>query len=182
MSIRWLVDRRCLARHSVRNLGFAVLLRFWPPSQSSSGGHTVDKLANPILQVLEDYTAAVFAKNVDSFVALYDRDTVVFDMWGAWSHNGIASWRAVAEGWFGSLGTERVIVDFLDAQTIVAADLAVVHAFATYRAVDADGLELRSMDNRLTMTLRQQADGWKIVHQHTSSPIEVGTAQVIFRR
>jgi ketosteroid isomerase-like protein len=142
----------------------------------------VDKLNNPILQVLEDYKAAVWAKNVDSFVALYDRETVVFDMWGAWSHNGIASLRAVAEGWFGSLGQERVVVDFSDAQTIAAADLAVVHAFANYKAVDADGMELRSMDNRLTMTLRRQADGWKIVHQHTSSPIEVGTAQVMFRR
>lgn len=137
---------------------------------------------NPILQVLKDYQAAVWAKDVDAFVALYERDTVVFDMWGAWSHNGIASWRAVVEGWFGSLGRERVIVDFSDAQTIAAAELAVVHAFANYKAVDADGLELRSMDNRLTMTLRLQADGWKIVHQHTSSPIEVGTAQVVFRR
>ena len=85
-------------------------------------------------------------------------------------------------GWFGSLGKERVVVEFSDAQSIVTADLAVVHAFANYKAVDADGMELRSMDNRLTMTLRRQADGWKIVHQHTSSPIEVGTAQVMFRR
>ena len=142
----------------------------------------MDRLDNPVLQVLEDYKAAVWAKNVDSFVALYDRDTVVFDMWGAWSHNGIAAWRPAAEGWFASLGKERVKVDFSDAQTIVAADLAVIHAFATYQAVDADGLELRSMDNRLTMTLRREADGWKIVHQHTSSPIEAGTAQVMFRR
>ena len=115
----------------------------------------MDKLSNPILQVLEDYKAAVWAKNVDAFVALYDRETVVFDMWGAWSHNGIAALRSVAEGWFGSLGKDRVVVDFSDAQTIVAADLAVVHAFANYKAVDADGMELRSMDNRLTMTLRR---------------------------
>ncbi|MBC8745634.1 MULTISPECIES: YybH family protein [Paraburkholderia] len=142
----------------------------------------MNKLDNPVLQVLEDYQAAVWAKDVDSFVALYDREAVVFDMWGSWSYHGIASWRAMVEGWFGSLGAERVNVNFSAAQTIVAADLAVVHAFATYKAVDADGLELRSMDNRLTMTLRLQADGWKIVHQHTSAPIEVGTAQVIFRR
>ncbi|MGF6295115.1 YybH family protein [Paraburkholderia youngii] len=142
----------------------------------------MNKLDNPILQVLEGYKAAVWAKDVDSFVALYDRDAVVFDMWGTWSYNGIASWRAMTEGWFGSLGAERVIVDFSDARTMVAADLAVVHAFATYKAVDAGGVELRAMDNRLSMTLRQQADGWKIVHQHTSSPIEAGTAQVMFRR
>ena len=142
----------------------------------------MDKLNDPLLQVLQDYQAAVSAKNVDAFVALYDADLVAFDMWGAWSYSGIASWRTMVEGWFGSLGSERVSVDFSDAQSIVAADLAVVHAFATYKAVDADGRELRSMDNRLTLTLRQQADGWKIVHQHTSSPLEAGTAQVLFRR
>ncbi|RZF31296.1 DUF4440 domain-containing protein [Paraburkholderia sp. UYCP14C] len=142
----------------------------------------MNKPDNPILQVLEGYQGAVLAKDVDAFIALYDRDAVIFDMWGTWSYNGIASWRAMAEGWFGSLGGERVIVNFSDAQTVVAADLAVVHAFATYQAVNADGQELRSMDNRLTMTLRQQADGWKIVHQHTSSPIEGGTAQVMFKR
>jgi uncharacterized protein (TIGR02246 family) len=142
----------------------------------------VDKLANPILQVLDDYKAAVFAKDVDSFVALYDKDVSVFDMWGVWSYNGIAAWREMAARWFGSLGAERVIVDFSDAQSIVGQDLAVVHAFVTYKAITADGVELRSMDNRLTVTLRQKDNGWKIVHQHTSSPIDLGTVQVIFKR
>jgi ketosteroid isomerase-like protein len=142
----------------------------------------VDKLDNPIPQVLDNYKAAVFAKDVDSFVALYDRDVLVFDMWGVWSYNGIASWRQMTAGWFGSLGTERVVVDFSDAQTMVAHDLAVVHAFVTYKAVSADGVDLRSLDNRLTMTLRHKDDGWKIVHQHTSAPIDLDTAKVIFRR
>jgi ketosteroid isomerase-like protein len=142
----------------------------------------VKKLDDPILQVLDDYKAAVFAKDVDAFVALYDPDVRVFDMWGVWSYNGIASWREMAARWFGSLGTERVIVDFSDTQTIVAEDLAVVHVFVTYKAVGADGMDLRSMDNRLTATLRQKADGWRIVHQHTSSPIDLDTAKVIFKR
>ncbi|CAB3778191.1 hypothetical protein LMG28614_00563 [Paraburkholderia ultramafica] len=45
----------------------------------------MDKLDNPILLVLDRYKAAVFAKDVDSFVALYDGDVLVFDMWGVWS-------------------------------------------------------------------------------------------------
>lgn len=140
------------------------------------------KLDNPVLQVLEDYKAAVLAKDVDAFVALYDEDVQIFDMWGVWSYNGIASWREMAARWFGSLGTERVIVDFSDVQTIGAQDLAVVHAFVKYKAVSADGVDLRSLDNRLTATLRKQGDGWKIVHQHTSSPIDFETAKVMFTR
>jgi len=142
----------------------------------------VIKLDNPVLQVLEDYKAAVLAKDVDAFVALYDEDVQIFDMWGVWSYNGIASWREMAARWFGSLGTERVIVDFSDVQTIGAQDLAVVHAFVKYKAVSADGVDLRSLDNRLTATLRKQGDGWKIVHQHTSSPIDFETAKVMFTR
>jgi ketosteroid isomerase-like protein len=137
---------------------------------------------NPILQVLDAYKAAVFAKDVDSFVALYDQDVLAFDMWGVWSYNGMAAWRKMTAGWFGSLGTERVIVDFSNAQTVVAADLAVVHAFVTYTAVSADGATLRSLDNRLTATLRQKGDQWKITHQHTSSPIAPDTTKVIFKR
>jgi ketosteroid isomerase-like protein len=141
----------------------------------------VDKLANPIPQILDDYKAAVFAKDVDSFVALYDPQVTAFDMWGVWSYNGIAAWRDMAAHWLGSLGTERVIVDFSDAQSVVGEDVAVVHAFVNYKALSADGVELRSMDNRLTLTLRNQGDGWKIVHQHSSCPVD-GEAKVIFRR
>ncbi|NML31715.1 YybH family protein [Paraburkholderia antibiotica] len=142
----------------------------------------MNTLDNPVLQVLKDYQAAVFAKDVNAFVALYDREVRIFDMWGAWSYEDVASWRQMVEGWFGSLGTERVIVDFSDVQTSVAGELAVAHAFVNYKAVDTNGAALRSMDNRLSLALRQAGGGWKIVHQHTSSPIETGTAQVLFRR
>lgn len=142
----------------------------------------MNKLDDPILQVLNEYKAAVFAKDVAQFVAQYDPDVIVFDMWNVWSYHGIENWREMAAGWFGSLGTERVIVDFFDMQTIVDHELAVVHAFASYKAVASDGEELRSMDNRLTMTLRRKDGAWKIVHQHTSGPIEIDTAKVIFKR
>jgi ketosteroid isomerase-like protein len=142
----------------------------------------MSKVDDPIMQVLHDYKAAVYAKDVDSFLGLYDRDVLVFDMWGVWSYDGIASWREMVTGWLGSLGTERVVVDFAEAQSTVAGDLAVVHAYVTFKAVSADGVDLRSLDNRLTMTLRQQSDGWKITHQHTSSPIDPSTAKVIFKR
>lgn len=142
----------------------------------------MEKAADPILQVLHQYKAAVLAKDVDAFVALYDPDILAFDMWGVWTYEGIASWRNMVEGWFGSLGAERVIVDFSEAQTTVSQDLAVVHAFVSYKAVAADGEELRSMDNRMTATLRQTGEGWKIFHQHSSSPIDPATTKVIFKR
>jgi ketosteroid isomerase-like protein len=140
----------------------------------------VGTIDDTILQVLDSYKTAVFAKDLDAFVALYDQDVRVFDMWGRWSYDGIAAWREMAAGWFGSLGSERVIVEFKDPHTVVAQDLAVVHVFVTFKAVNADGAYLRSLDSRLTATLRQRGDAWMIVHEHSSSPIDFETTKAMF--
>ena len=142
----------------------------------------MDTFANPITQVLDDFKASVLGKDVDAFVALYDPGLSIFDMWGVWSYDGIEPWRQMVERWFSSVGTDRVIVDFSDVKTIVTKELALVHAFIKYKALDTEGKELRSMDNRFTATLRQNGDGWKIVHQHTSSPIDPATISVMFKR
>ncbi|WP_144156470.1 YybH family protein [Paraburkholderia sp. BCC1885] len=141
----------------------------------------MDTTGNPILQVLKDYQAAVFAKDVDAFVALYDEDLTVFDMWGTWAYRGLASWREMAAGWFSSLGTERVVVEFNQPESVVAQELAVVHVFVTYKGVTANGVVLRSLDNRMTLTLRLKADGWKVFHEHTSAPIDFETTKAIFK-
>ena len=136
----------------------------------------------PITRVLDAYKAAVFAKDVDAFVALYDQDVVVFDLWGRWSYEGVEAWRGNVTDWFSSLGTERVAVDMDEVQTILADDVAVVHAYITYKGVSAEGKELRAMQNRLTWALRQKGGAWKIVHEHTSAPVDFETAKVSLQR
>jgi uncharacterized protein (TIGR02246 family) len=142
----------------------------------------VSETENPIPGVLDAYKKAVLAKDVDAFVALYDRDVRVFDMWGAWSYEGAAAWRAMVAGWFGSLGTERVAVEFADVQSIATPALAVCHAFVTYKGLSGDGEALRAMQNRLTWMLEPRDGGWKIVHEHSSAPVDFDTAKVILKR
>ena len=142
----------------------------------------MDERTKPIMRVLDAYKAAVFAKDVDAFVALYDQDVCVFDMWGEWSYNGIEAWRGTVAAWFGSLGTERVAVDVDGVHTIVArADVAVAHAFVTYKGVSAEGKELRAMHNRLTWALNQKGGAWRIVHEQTSAPVDFETSKVILQ-
>jgi uncharacterized protein (TIGR02246 family) len=132
--------------------------------------------------LLEEYRDAVHAKDVDRFVAIFADDVRVFDMWGTWSHDGIDSWREMAEGWFGSLGDELVRVEFDEVQTTVGDDTAVVSAFVTFAGLSADGEELRSMNNRLTWGLRKVDGAWKVVHEHTSAPVEMATGKVDVKR
>ncbi len=46
----------------------------------------------PVSRVLNGYKAAAFAKDVDAFLTLYDREVRVSDMWGRWSYDGIEAW------------------------------------------------------------------------------------------
>ena len=135
-----------------------------------------------VAALLESYRDAVYAKDVEAFVAIFADDVRVFDMWGAWSHDGIDAWRRMAEEWFGSLGDELVRVEFDDVQTTVSDDVAVLSAFVTFTGLSADGEELRSMNNRLTWGLRKADGTWKVVHEHTSAPVDMATGKVDLKR
>ena len=137
---------------------------------------------DPVVRMLDAYRDAVFAKDVDAFVRLYDEDVHVFDMWGDWSLQGVAAWRRMAEGWFGSLGDERVVVTFDDVGSSVEHDLACGHATVTYSAQATDGAILRSLSNRMTVVLRRRDGEWKVVHEHTSAPIEHETLKARLQR
>lgn len=131
-------------------------------------------MSNPdphLLRICDAYTRAVLEKNVEAFLGLYHPTSRVFDTWGAWSIEGSPTRRKVIEQWFGSLGEERVAVTFDRVQTTVSSDLASLTARVVYAAIDAQGAELRSMQNRLTWVLKPEGDGWKIIHEHTSVPI-----------
>ncbi|WP_425147922.1 YybH family protein [Deinococcus sp.] len=133
-------------------------------------------------QVLELYRAAVYAKDVDALVALYAEDVRVFDMWGTWVYEGATAWRGMVAGWFGSLGSERVRVEMAEVQSTQTGDMALLEAFVTYAGLSAQGQELRSMHNRLTLVCRRGQEGWQIIHEHSSSPADFQTGKVMLTR
>jgi uncharacterized protein (TIGR02246 family) len=136
---------------------------------------------HPIRQLLAGYQAAVLAKDVDAFVSLYADDVLIYELWGHWTHD-LASWRAMAKGWFEFLGDERSVVEAANVQTTMSGDMALLTAFLTYRAVDASGKALRSLDNRLSWVARQRGGRWQVVHEHTSVPISHETGKGLFTK
>ena len=136
---------------------------------------------DPIRDALAAYQAAVLAKDVAAFVAIYADDARIFELWGTWEHD-IASWREMAQGWFAFLGDERSVVEAHDVRTQVSGDMALLTASLTYRAVDAGGQELRSLDNRLSWVLRERGGRWMVVHEHTSVPLAHDGGKGILKR
>ena len=140
---------------------------------------------DPLVETLMSaYHDAVWAKDADAFLALFTEDVRIFDLWTQWSYQGIKAWRTMVVSWFGGLNADRDRVTFSEVETVVSGELAVVHALVRFTAVSAENVDLRSMQERLTWTLRRDkaVDGpWRIAHQHTSVPVDSSTFQMIFR-
>ncbi|HJZ62054.1 MAG TPA: SgcJ/EcaC family oxidoreductase [Miltoncostaeaceae bacterium] len=135
-----------------------------------------------VVALLDAYRAAVLAKDVEAFLALYDEDVRVFDTWGRWSYDGRGAWGQAAQEWLGGLGDERVAVEVEDVRAIAAEDVAIVHLLVAYAAISPAGDELRRMTNRLTWGLRRAGGSWRIVHEHTSAPVDPATGTAILGR
>lgn len=132
--------------------------------------------------LFETYKNAVFQKDLEAFTSIFDEKILAFDMWGQWTYDGLPAWREMAKGWFDSLGTDRDVVAFDDIQIHVAGELATATAFVKFTAVSDKGEELRFLQNRLTWIAEKKGNAWKIIHQHTSSPIDFETMKVMLKR
>ena len=132
--------------------------------------------------LFETYKNAVFQKDAEAFAAIFDGSVRVFDMWVLWSYDGLADWKEMAKEWFGSLGTERVVVTFDEIQIQSTGEMALATAYVRFAAISETGEELRYLQNRLTWVARKKEGRWIIIHQHTSSPIDFETMKVILKR
>ena len=133
-------------------------------------------------RVVESYKAAVFAGDVEAFMRLYHPAVRVFDTWGVWLYEGAPAWRRAVEGWFASLGSERVRASFSEVQVVPGQPVTVLSAVVTYAAESAQGEPLRSMQNRITWVLRETGHVLRIVHEHTSAPVGFEDSKAILKR
>lgn len=135
-----------------------------------------------IESLFETYKQSVFQKDVEAYASVFDEEVLIFDMWSDWTCSGLEVWRAMAKKWFTSLRSERVVVTFEDMRIRTMGDLAYATAFVRFAAISAEGTELRHLNNRLTWVIQEKNDVWKVIHQHTSVPIDFDTMKGIMQK
>jgi ketosteroid isomerase-like protein len=118
------------------------------------------------------YKQSAWDKDSETVIGLYDDNVVIFDMWMHGYQKGLASWSAVIKDWLGSLGDEKVNVIFEMIEIHEGHEVGFASALINYQAISSDKTILRSMKNRITIGFTRHRDEWKVVHQHTSSPID----------
>lgn len=132
--------------------------------------------------LLPIYASAVLAKDSEALKSLYHPEVIVFDAWGRWAYRDRTEWGAAIAAWLGSLGTERVRVEFEVASAGSDANVAWLQAFVDYIAIDGQGQRLKSLTHRLSWVGRFIEGRWLVVHEHTSAPAEFETKQIMLAR
>jgi ketosteroid isomerase-like protein len=124
-----------------------------------------------ILEIFKIYQDSAWRKDATTMISLYDEHAVIFDMWDQGYISDASEWRKSIQDWLGSLGEEKVKVEFDMVMAHQSGNIGFATALILFQAISSDGAVLRSMKNRITLGCSKFEDGWKIIHQHISAPI-----------
>jgi ketosteroid isomerase-like protein len=117
------------------------------------------------------YQDAAWNKNPEAMINLYNKDALIFDMWDQGYISNTKEWNNSINDWLGSLGEEKVKVEFEMIKIHHSGNVGFATALIMYQAISSEGAVLRSMKNRITLGFSKIGDKWKVTHQHTSAPI-----------
>lgn len=121
-----------------------------------------------IRDVIATYADAFQAVDVERIAALYADDVLVFDLMGGFALRGLPAWRAMLESVARDM--HEGVCTVADLEVLASDDLAVASAIVYYGDKSETGL--MGMHNRATFVLRPMDGTWKIVHEHTSVPLD----------
>lgn len=117
------------------------------------------------------YKQTTWNKDSERMIALYADEVMIYDMWAKGYQTGLSEWSGVIKDWLSMLGEEKVNVIFDMITMHESGDVAFASALVSYQAIAPDGTILRAMKNRITVGFQKKNGVWKVIHQHTSAPI-----------
>jgi len=117
------------------------------------------------------YKQSAWGRDTESMIGLYADSVVIFDMWNQGYQTGLNEWSVVIKDWLGSLGDENVNVIFEMIEIHEGQEVGFGSALVTFQAISPENTIVRSMKNRITLGFIRENGEWKVIHQHTSAPI-----------
>jgi len=117
------------------------------------------------------YQKSAWDKDASAMISLYDEHALIFDMWDQGYISNSSEWSKIITDWLGSLGEEKVKVEFEMVKIHQSGTVGFASALIVFQAISGEGAVLRGMKNRISLGFSKFEDGWKVIHQHTSAPI-----------
>jgi len=127
---------------------------------------TADETA--IRKLIDDWAAAVRAKDIDAVLAHHSPDILMFDVPPPFESRGIEAYR---ETWdlFYPMQPAPIAFDILGMDIVAGTEVAFVAAHMQCEEIGSGGKRSK-LDFRLTMGLCKIDGRWTILHEHHSVP------------
>ena len=130
-----------------------------------------------IKALLEDWSAAVGAKDIDGLMSLYSPEIVYFDVVPPLRISGSAAVRKNFERWFG-IWKSGIRSESRDLRVVASGDTAVAFKLHRSSGTRMDGREV-DLWVRVTACCRRSGDRWLITHEHVSLPVEMPAGRAL---
>jgi uncharacterized protein (TIGR02246 family) len=128
------------------------------------------KAAAEVRARIEDWAAALRAKDVDGIMASHSADVRAFDCHSLLELKGADAYRRHLEACMPCM-QGAMLFELHDLSIVAQHDVAFCHYVALCGATGADGAEHRCW-LRGTTCLRRSDGAWRIVHAHCSAPFD----------
>lgn len=135
-----------------------------------------------VQDVLDLYKLVVYNQDINLFMDLYDDSIHIFDSWNTWEIKSKLEWRKVIENWFSGLKRDgsTLRVSFEDPLIHQDDSIAFIHVSTRFSEFNSHNIEFRHLTNRFTFGLVKKNGDWKIVHEHSSLPIDSDKGSGLF--
>lgn len=85
------------------------------------------------------YQNSAWCKDATAMINLYDEQAVIFDMWDQGYILNPSEWAKTIENWFGSLGEEKVKVEFEKVKIYQSYNVGFASALIQFQAISNEG-------------------------------------------
>lgn len=124
-----------------------------------------------IREIVDSWTEALRAKDVDRRTADYAPDVLIFDVVDQLQHAGLDSVRRRLAEWFATFDG-GVTAQVRDLAVTASEEVAFCHLLNRFSGTLKAGGEL-DMWVRFTVCFRRTGDRWTVTHEHASAPFHV---------
>jgi uncharacterized protein (TIGR02246 family) len=123
-----------------------------------------------IRQLIDEFSGAVTARDLNRMLAPYAKDAVIFDAAPAKLSIGPEQYRTHWQEFFDML-SGPIRHETRDLAVAADGDLAVAHAIAHIAGTQKNGAPME-MWFRVSLAFRKVGGKWLVTHEHTSVPFE----------
>jgi ketosteroid isomerase-like protein len=142
--------------------------------EMASDAMTSDAVAatqSELKALLDSWSQAIHAKDIERLMALYSPDVVYFDLVPPLQYVGAAALRERFLDWFGRWKS-GIGQEVRDLKVLLSGDLASAHMFIRASGTLKDGRDVGYWV-RATVSCQRRNGSWLIAHEHISLPVDL---------